>query len=62
MIQMNSHGHEKYLLALIKFFHFAFKCHFISKTIRCFGCNVNKSFEIKTLKTKIPGVPKLYTN
>jgi len=33
MIQMSSRGHEKYLLVLIKFFQFAFKYHFISKTI-----------------------------
>jgi hypothetical protein len=62
MIQMNSHGHEKYPLVLIKFLHFAFKCHFISKTIRCLRCPMNKSFEIETMKTKIPGEPKLYTN
>lgn len=36
MIQINSHGHAMYLLVLIKFFHLALKCYFISKTVRCF--------------------------
>ena len=35
MINMNSHGHGMYLPILIKLFHFALKCYFVSNTVRC---------------------------
>jgi hypothetical protein len=35
IIQMICHGHELYL-PVLKFFHFALKCYFTSKTVRCF--------------------------
>ena len=36
MIQINSQWRGMYLLVLIKCLHFALKCYFISKTVRCF--------------------------
>jgi hypothetical protein len=44
---MNSHGHGIYLPVLIKFFHFALKCYFFSKTIRCFlaDCEIRSTLD-----------------
>jgi len=48
MININSHGHDKYLPILIKCCHFAFKCYCISKTIRCFWLTLYNVFNTWT--------------
>ena len=53
---------RRVIASVNKIFHFALKCNFIAKTIRCFGCTMYKSYEIKALRSQIPGGPKLYTN
>jgi len=41
---MISHGHGMHPILLIKFFHFALKSYFNSKTMRCFWCTKYSQF------------------
>jgi hypothetical protein len=50
---MNFHGHGMYLIVLIKFFHFALKCYFISKSVRCFWRTLYKQIYMNIYKTEI---------